>query len=104
MGKWSLLPQAVGQPVGIFDDFMLDENSVVLLPGSSLLFFTDGVTDSRSPQGEVFGYERLQKTLLRGKGKNGQEVCHTVMEALRKFQSNAPQEDDITLVVLHREA
>jgi phosphoserine phosphatase RsbU/P len=103
-GKIQTLPHSVGQPVGIFDDFMLDENSLVLLPGSSLLFFTDGVTDSRSPQGEVFGYERLQKALIRGKGKNGQKLCNTLMAALRKFQANAPQEDDITLVVLHREA
>jgi len=102
-GQIQLLPQAVGQPVGIFDDFNLDENSLIILPGSCLLCFTDGVTDARNPRGEAYGYERLQKTFRRANRRGGQPICDGILAALRKFQSDAPQEDDITLVVLHRD-
>ncbi len=102
-GRVQALPQAVGQPIGIFDDFLLDENSLVLLPGSSLLFFTDGVTDARSPRNKIYGYERLQKAFMKTKGHAGQDVCEAILSRVRKFQSNASQEDDITLVALHRE-
>jgi serine phosphatase RsbU (regulator of sigma subunit) len=102
-GKIEVLPQAVGQPVGIMDDFMLDENSFILPQGSSLLLYTDGVTDCLSPQGKAFGHERLQRTLVRLNGKSGQQVCDTILKTLRKFQLNTPQEDDITLLAIHRD-
>jgi serine phosphatase RsbU (regulator of sigma subunit) len=102
-GKILTSPHAVGQPVGILDDFLLDENSVTLPPGGTLLLFTDGVTDGRNPGGKVFGYKRLQNALVKLKGKSGQQVCETILQSLRKFQSDATQEDDITLLGIHRE-
>ena len=102
-GKIQALPHTVGQPVGILDDFLLDENSVTLPPGGTLLMFTDGVTDGRSPRGEVFGYERLHDTLVNLKGKSGQQVCDAILQYLREFQADASQEDDITLLAVHRD-
>lgn len=102
-GKVQPLPSASGQPVGILDQFLLDENSLVLLPGSSVLFFTDGVTDARSLRGSNYGYERLKKAFIKTRGETGPQICAAVLDAVRKFQGDAPQEDDITLVVLRRE-
>jgi sigma-B regulation protein RsbU (phosphoserine phosphatase) len=102
-GKLEVIPHATGQPVGIFEDFLLDELSVEIPAGGTLLLFTDGVTDSRSPQGEVFGYQRLQEILGKAKGEGGQQVCDHILRTIRDFQSDARQEDDITLLSIHRE-
>jgi len=101
-GITPMLPRAVGQPVGIMEDFLLDENSIFLPPDSSLLLFTDGVTDTRTPHGEAFGHLRLQSALMKIRGKSGQEICDIILSTLQKYQSNSPQDDDITLVVVHR--
>ena len=101
-GKVQDLPRAVGQPVGIMDQFLLDENSLVLLPGCSLLAYTDGVTDERNPRGVTYGYARLIKTLERARGRDGRQICEAILAALRRYQGEAAQEDDITMVVLQR--
>ena len=101
-GKVRVCPKAQGQPVGLLEAPMLDENSVTLLPGGTLLLFTDGVTDGRNPAGEVFGYERLRADLGTRAGRTAHETCQRLLESLRKYQANAPQEDDITLVAIHR--
>jgi phosphoserine phosphatase RsbU/P len=95
--------QRVGQPVGILEEILLDEHSIVMPPGSTLLLFTDGVTDARNPRGKVFSYKRLRNALVKYSGKGGQETCDSILETIRKFQSTARQEDDITMVALHRD-
>jgi hypothetical protein len=101
-GKIRTLPHTLGQPVGILYDFLLDENSVTLPLGGTLLLFTDGLTDGRSPRGEAFGHKRPRSILAKMNGKSGQQVCESILQTLREFQSDSPQEDDITLLAIHR--
>jgi serine phosphatase RsbU (regulator of sigma subunit) len=103
-GKTKAIPHATGQPVGILEDFRLDEITVRLAPGDTLLMFTDGVTDTRSPNGDVFGHGRLQDRLEKLKGEGGQAVCDGILQTLREFQADARQEDDITMLAISRSA
>ena len=100
-GKVKTLPHATGQAVGMFDDLILDESSIAIPPGGTLLLFTDGLTDGRNPKGEVYGHPRAQKALSAQKGCSAQTACDSLLENLRKYQAEAPQEDDITLVLIH---
>jgi sigma-B regulation protein RsbU (phosphoserine phosphatase) len=100
-GEVQTLPHATGQPIGMFDDPLLDENSISLPPGGTLLLFTDGLTDCRNPDGQNFGYERVQQTLKGLSSQNGQQVCDALRDTLTKFQSGASQDDDVTLVAVH---
>ncbi len=105
LGNAGIIPlesNGVGQPVGILPEISLDESSIVIPPGGTLLLFTDGVTDARNPRGHVFGYKRLNKAFGKLKGKTGQPVCDSILQVLRKYQSTAHQEDDITMLVIHR--
>ena len=96
------LPHTTGQAVGMFDDLLLDENSISLSPGDTLLLFTDGLTDCRDPQGQVFGHPRVRETLSGLAGLGGQPVCDALREALTDYQSGTMQDDDVTLVAVHR--
>lgn len=100
-GNVKIQPHTTGQALGILDDLALDENSLLLLPGNTLLVYTDGLTDCRNPQGQSFGYERVQEALAVLKGKEGQPVCSGMREVLAAYQSGAQQDDDITLVAVH---
>ncbi len=100
-GRVKIFPHGPGQPIGILDTPLMDEQKITLPVGATLLFFTDGVTDSANPQGEQFGPEQLNKTLSALAGRSGQETCDLLLETLKHYQADASQSDDITMVAIH---
>jgi sigma-B regulation protein RsbU (phosphoserine phosphatase) len=103
-GTVRTFPHTTGQAIGIFEEILLDENTISLPPGGTLLVFTDGLTDCREPHGQSFGYARVQSILAGLAGRSGQQVCDALRQALTEFQSGASQDDDITLVAVHSSA
>jgi phosphoserine phosphatase RsbU/P len=101
-GQVRTLPQSLGQPVGLFEQLLLDEQEMLLPPGGTLVLFSDGLTDCRNPAGESFGYQRVTGVLGRLKGQTGQPVCDALANALSKYQAGAPQDDDITILTVSR--
>jgi sigma-B regulation protein RsbU (phosphoserine phosphatase) len=91
-----------GQPLGIFDDILLDENSLAIPRGATLVFNTDGLTDGSDPRGEQFGQERVLETLSRLAGRDGSRVCSALLNALVDHLAGTEQDDDVTLLALHR--
>jgi len=53
------LDAAQSLPLGVFEDEEYGDCSIQLRPRQNLLFYTDGITEVRSPQGEQFGPARL---------------------------------------------
>jgi sigma-B regulation protein RsbU (phosphoserine phosphatase) len=100
-GTVRTLPHTAGQAVGMFDNLLLDENSISLLLGGTMLLFTDGLTDCRNPQGQVFWHVRVQETLPGLAGLGELQVCDALREVLTDYQSGASQDDDVTLVAVH---
>lgn len=104
-GDGRLLPSfpATGMPLGIFEDPKIDEQTLRLSPGDTLVLHTDGATDMRNPAGEDFGHERLWAAVQESGAAHGapaQGICDAVLGILRNYQGSAPQADDVTLVVL----
>ena len=100
-GKVVRLAFGPGMSLGLWEAITLDERSIMLPPGSTLLLFTDGMTDCRNPQGEAFGMERIQQTLSGLAGLTAQGVCGRLLDTLKSYQNGAPQDDDVTLVAIH---
>ncbi|GER80600.1 MAG: SpoIIE family protein phosphatase [Anaerolineales bacterium] len=90
-----------GMALGLWDDISLDVGRVRLDKGSSLLLFTDGLTDCRNPAGEAFGLERIQDAFLALRGLSAQEVCDSLLKTLVDYQQGSKQDDDVTLVAIH---
>jgi len=103
-GRVEKMPQACGQVIGMFDSVLLDRQDVILPPGATLLIFTDGVTDGRNPHGSAFGPERLVDTLSNLAGHPAQEVCNRLLQTMRDHRHTAAQDDDITVVGIHRQS
>jgi phosphoserine phosphatase RsbU/P len=100
-GEVERLEHNVGMALGLWEEIMLDEQTITLPPGSLLFLYTDGMTDCRSPQGEQFGLERIRLTLADSQGLNGQEVCDKMLQTLKDYQQGSMQDDDVTLVAVH---
>jgi phosphoserine phosphatase len=68
--------------------------------GDVLLLLSDGLYDYRSSTGEPFGQTRVEDVVRAHHRKSAADLCALLLEAVRAFASGAPQEDDMTLVVV----
>jgi sigma-B regulation protein RsbU (phosphoserine phosphatase) len=100
-GKVERLPHGPGMSLGMWENIIVDKLSLELPRGSTLLLYTDGLTDCRNPEGEAFGLERIKQTLCDLVGLPAQEVCDTMLKTLTLYEHGASQDDDVTLVAIH---
>lgn len=89
-----------GQIIGIFSQPLLDEQCLTIPPGGILLLYTDGASDASNTEHGFFGSERLLQSLIDKRNGTAQEICDQVLADLLNFQGEAPQIDDITLLVI----
>ncbi len=69
-------------------------------PGDVLLLGSDGMWEARGPDGGMFGKERVRRVLRENAARSAQDILNALLAALRAFQGSAPQEDDVTLMVI----
>jgi sigma-B regulation protein RsbU (phosphoserine phosphatase) len=80
-----------------------ERGNVQLAPGDMLVLYSDGIPEAQDQQGSFFGEERLLETVQASQGCSAREVCEALLAQVRQFVGDAPQYDDITLMVLARE-
>ena len=69
-------------------------------PGSVVVVGTDGIREAHNEKSEMFGMERFREVIKRHATEPAEAIQAAIIDALRIFKGNAPQEDDITLVVV----
>jgi serine phosphatase RsbU (regulator of sigma subunit) len=95
--------RARGMPLGLMPGMGYEEDEIVLDAGEAALFYSDGLVEAHDPNGEMFGFPRLQ-ALVAEHGKNG-SLGDFLLEKLYSFVGEGwKQEDDITLLTLKRSA
>ncbi len=73
--------------------------------GDVLVMYTDGVTDALDKGGEdEFGAARLIEVIQEHAHRTAQELTDEILRAVQEFATGAPQFDDLTLVVVKRNA
>jgi phosphoserine phosphatase RsbU/P len=94
-------PLGRSTPLGLFQAPVLDEQALPLTAGSSMLLYTDGVTDVIDGQGERFGSDRLLLAADEvARLEASQAMCDTLWARLEEYQGGTVQADDVTLVVV----
>ena len=91
-----------GQPLGIMPYPFLDEGSINLSAGDSLILYTDGVTDTQDPGGNMFREDGLLEASTFKPGMNAQEMCNQIFHKISEFRLDEPPVDDVTLVTVHK--
>ena len=90
-----------GQALGISEDADFEENErTELAPGQIIVLATDGVWEARNEQGDMFGKEHLCDLVRQHRNSAADDILNHCFQALEEFQTQAVQEDDITMVVI----
>jgi sigma-B regulation protein RsbU (phosphoserine phosphatase) len=93
----------VSLPLGIDAGETYRDATERLGPGDVLVLYTDGITEARGPDGDMFGVERLDRVLLDPDNEgcaSARDLLASVLSDLRRFTDGRPAGDDRTLLVL----
>jgi len=93
---------STGLGLGMLPGYHYEIGTAVLGPGEILVLYTDGITESRNPQEEEFGTERLAAIVRAEREKDASAIVESVFHGLAEFAGCGDPYDDRTLVIVKR--
>lgn len=104
-----LLPEGVF--LGMFENEVYEEMEIELRPGDRLVFYTDGITETKGPDhsnsgdpeesgSADFGLARFKELLTLHRSASAQQLSQIVFDTLLSFSGTNILRDDQTLVVV----
>lgn len=102
LGRQTQALGKTGIPLGIFDDMTWQQQTVQLEQDNILVLYTDGIPEAQNDRQEEFGESRLLAAVQTPNGCSAREIQQAVTGAVQAFVADAPQFDDITLMVARR--
>jgi serine phosphatase RsbU (regulator of sigma subunit) len=93
-----------GIPLGMFEEMEWKQEQIAIGPGDLLLIYSDGVPEAQDAESVEFHDDRLLATGRANIGRPATEVGNAIVDAVHEFVADAPQFDDITLVVVVRDS
>ena len=91
---------ATTPPLGIQITEPGANRTLQLSPGDFVVLHTDGVTESMTLDGLIFGSDRLEEALAAHAGGTADDLVQSVLSAVRAFRQSAPWSDDITMIAM----
>jgi len=89
-------------PLGMMEGTSYAENELLLRDGDTLVVYSDGLTEARSPGDEEFGTERLRACMPRLRGLSAEKGVGVIIDEVNAFLAGERPHDDLSLVVLAR--
>ncbi len=88
-------------PLGILEDASYEETRLQLQPGDKVVFYTDGIVEAMNKRQEIYGFERLQEVIKTSKADTAEALMNDIIKSVSDFTGDAPQHDDLTLIVVN---
>lgn len=85
----------------VFDRLTVDFD-VSLERDDCLVLYTDGVTEALEAEGLEFGLERTIQSVRASAMQGASAIVARVIDDVRNFSGSQPQNDDITLIAIHK--
>jgi sigma-B regulation protein RsbU (phosphoserine phosphatase) len=91
-----------GMLLGAFEDQTWKQGVASLMPGDTLILYTDGITEAQNEQGALFGLERLIAEVGSKDAVSTDHLQDHIIQKVHGFMGSAPQTDDIAMIVVAR--
>ena len=88
-----------GPVIGLLQECGYEQGTVVLEAGDLLVAFTDGISEAMNAADHEWGEDRLIEALLPARSLAPPALISRITAAADAFVGDAPQHDDMTLVV-----
>lgn len=98
--------ERTGMALGVLEGNRIEGRSIQLGTEDFVIMYTDGVTEAFSPDGDIFGEQRLFDTVLRAVNGDmrhvidSQTILESIDEAVSNFVDDTTVSDDLTLLIL----
>jgi sigma-B regulation protein RsbU (phosphoserine phosphatase) len=89
-----------GVMIGALPNQTYKEEQTKLFTNDIVFFYTDGIIEAHNRKGDLYKLNRLKDELVQNNNKNVCEIKETVINSIHQFTEEAPQKDDITMVIL----
>jgi len=89
-----------GPVIGLLENCAYGNSTIELSSGDVLVAYTDGLSEARNPEGEEFGEERLTQLIVDNADLPADEMREQIIASIRGWQRDAPQHDDMTIVIV----
>ena len=99
-GPYELVRYKHSPAVAVMQGLNFRQHEFQLNPGDALFVYTDGVPEATSASKELFGDERMLRVLNVHKGASPEELLPAMHREIDAFVGDAPQFDDITMLML----
>ena len=93
-----------GIVLGFLEKFDYEDETILFEAGSTLVIYSDGISEAMNSQEEDFGEERLVQLIQENYSKPANEIITVILTAIKKHAAGAMQMDDETLVVIKRDS
>ncbi|MBN1206570.1 MAG: SpoIIE family protein phosphatase [Myxococcaceae bacterium] len=97
-GQFASLP-ARGPLLGASVASQYSSRQAQLRPGDIVVWYSDGLTESRDMAGKLYGTQRLSAALQANAQLSAEGLRDAILADVRAFSAGQPQRDDITVVV-----
>jgi len=94
------IPELRGISLGVIPNPKYEIKEIILEPGQSILFITDGVTEARNERDELFGSKRLPEYVRIAKGP---PWGSKLLDEIQTWRANAEITDDLTILEIWRD-
>lgn len=88
-----------GLPIGILGQSKYMTQRRPFPAGSTVVLYSDGITEAENEKGEEFENDRLEAILSAAGAAGASELRDRIAAAVDEFVADAPQKDDETLVI-----
>ncbi len=90
-----------GPPLCVVDDFPYAVEIHCLMPGETLVAFTDGLTEAQAPDGTLFSREQVLDAITQAsRSPSISQMIDQVIAAVRTFEAGSEPSDDLTVMAL----
>ncbi len=78
----------------------MEELVISFSRGDYFILYSDGLTEARNPDFELFGEERVMRIISGSNYSSPAQLRDILLDEVTRFRKNEQQNDDITLVIV----